>query len=116
MWSTLLFSYFSPEPVISSVLVSKTFSPFSALFMALIGGFFYLYGMMTGVQIGPYDISIQMLGPVIAGLVAGTISGLLAGSLESCYISTRRTHPANYSHHNISLGNNGRVVLVPAQR
>jgi len=76
-----LIAYFLTRTRYSSVFVSKTFSPFSALFMALIGGFFYLYGMMTGVQIGPYDISIQMLGPVIAGLVAGTISGLLAGSL-----------------------------------
>ena len=76
-----LIAYFLTRTRYSTVFVSKTLSPFSVLFMALIGGLFYLYGVLTGVQIGPYDISIQMLGPVIAGLVAGTISGLLAGLL-----------------------------------
>ncbi len=76
-----LIAYFLTRTRYASVFISKTLSPFSVLFMALIGGLFYLYGVLTGVQICPYDISIQMLGPVIAGLVAGTISGLLAGLL-----------------------------------
>ncbi len=76
-----LIGYFLTRSRYASVFMSKTISPFSVLFMGLIGGVFYLYGILTGVQIGPYSISIQMLGPVMAGLIAGPFGGILAGIL-----------------------------------
>ncbi len=76
-----LIGYFLTRSRYASVFMSKTISPFSVLFMGLIGGLFYLYGILTSVQIGPYNISIQMLGPVMAGLIAGPFGGILAGML-----------------------------------
>lgn len=76
-----LIAYFLTRSRYAGVFLSKSFSPFSVLFMALIGGFFYAYGILTGVEIGPYFISIQILGPVIAGLIAGIPGGFLAGCL-----------------------------------
>lgn len=74
-----LIAYFLTRTRYASVFVTRKFSRFSVLFMGLIGGLFYVYGIMTGVEIGPYFFSIQVLGPVIAGLIAGAMSGFLAG-------------------------------------
>ncbi|NLV28358.1 MAG: SpoIIE family protein phosphatase [Methanomicrobiales archaeon] len=76
-----LIAYFLTRTRYASVFVTRNFSPFSVLFMTLIGGIFYLYGILTGVEIGPYFISIQVLGPVIAGLISGIAGGFLAGVL-----------------------------------
>lgn len=74
-----LIAYVLTRTRYASVFITKSHSSFSILFMAVIGGFFYLYGVLTGVDIGPYFISIQVIGPVIAGLVAGVASGFFAG-------------------------------------
>lgn len=74
-----LLAYLLTRTKYSSVFVLQKNTLFSILFMSLTGALLYLYGVITGIEIGPYLISIQMVGPVIAGIIAGPASGLIAG-------------------------------------
>lgn len=61
--------------------IEKTVTVRSILIFSFVGGLLYLYGIFTGFEIGQFFISIQILGPVIAGIVAGPVSGVLAGCI-----------------------------------
>jgi len=61
--------------------IEKTVTVRSVLIFSCVGGLLYVYGIFTGFEIGQFFISIQILGPVIAGIVAGPISGVLAGCI-----------------------------------
>lgn len=74
-----LIAYLLTRTKYALFLVNNKQTLYSTLFMAIIGGFVYLYGALTSVEIGPYHLSIQVIGPAIAGLIAGSASGFFAG-------------------------------------
>lgn len=61
--------------------IEKTITVRSIFIFSCVGGLLYLYGIFTGFEIGEFFISIQILGPVIAGILAGPLSGVLAGCI-----------------------------------
>jgi len=73
-----LLAYLLTRTKYAKIFVEKKISAFSILFMSVIGGLLYIYGVFTGVAIGPYYISIQVIGPVIAGIISGPFAGLFA--------------------------------------
>jgi phosphoserine phosphatase RsbU/P len=74
-----LLAYLLTRTRYAPIFVNKKHSLSSILFMALAGGLLYIYGVFTAVEIGPYYISIQVIGPAIAGIIAGPIAGLIGG-------------------------------------
>lgn len=73
-----LFAYLLTRTKYSSVFVYKKLSLFSIIFMSVTGGILYFYNILTGVWIGPYFISLQVIGPIIAGIISGPIAGFAA--------------------------------------
>ena len=74
-----LLAYLLTRSRFAGILTGQKNQISSILFMSVTGGLLYLYGILTGIELGPYVISIQVIGPVIAGLIAGPVSGILAG-------------------------------------
>lgn len=74
-----LVAYLLTRTRYSSVFIQKKVSVFAILFMSLVGGLLYAYGVLTGIDIGPYFISIQAIGSAVAGLIAGPAGGVGAG-------------------------------------
>lgn len=74
-----LIAYLLTRTKYATIFIINKQTLFSILFMSIVGGLFYLYGALTSVEIGPYHISLQVIGPAIAGLIAGSFCGLFAG-------------------------------------
>lgn len=56
-----------------------------ALFFGLLGGFFGIYGTMSGLELNGAIISVRDIGPMLAGFTGGPLGGLIAGVIAGVH-------------------------------
>ncbi len=54
-------------------------------FTGLFGGFFGIYGNISGIDLDGAVISVRDIGPMLAGIIGGPVSGVLAGMIAGLH-------------------------------
>ena len=65
----------------SNQIIDKDQSERVMIFAALLGGFFGIYGNLSGFNMDGAIISVRDIGPMLAGFLGGPMSGFMAGAI-----------------------------------